>query len=452
MKVNVEQLSQVQRRLTVELPAAEVDKTLNKLFTQLRGRAKIKGFRPGKAPRHILERYYGDQVQGEAAENLLGSSYSEALKESGLEPLAQPEFYFQPPAAGQDFVYKLTFDVRPEFELDPASYRGFEVKEPKLEVSEEDIAQRLEQLRERQAMLVPVEEQRPAATGDVVVADYKAFTGEEPLEGGTAENVDIELGAGSTQQEIEVALVKAKVGDTVEATVHFDDNHPNQNMAGKDVRFVLSVKGLKKKMLPELDDDFARGIGPEFENLQALKDRLRQDMEEVYQQQKDQEVRRQILDHIRGLAEFELPSSLVNQEVQEMMEGFKRRLQQSGLDPEAAGLEPAKLAADFQGQAEKKVRAGIVLGRISDLEKIEVVQEDIDAEFAKMAQRTGQSAEVLKDIYNKNKAMPSLTSRLWEEKTLQVIKAGVIIKSVNPQELAEEKQAEAKAETGESSS
>ncbi|RJX31663.1 MAG: trigger factor [Desulfarculus sp.] len=452
MKVSVEELSQVQRRLTVELPAAEVDKTLNKLFTQLRGRAKIKGFRPGKAPRHILERYYGDQVLGEAAESLLGSSYSQALKESDLEPLAQPEFDFEPPTAGQDFVYKLTFDVRPEFELDPAAYRGFEVKEPRLEVSEEDIAQRLEQLRERQAMLVPVEEERPAAMGDVVVVDYQAFAGEAPLEGGTAENVDIELGAGSTQQEIELALVKAKVGDAVEATVHFEDSHPNKTMAGKDVRFALSVKGLKKKMLPELDDDFARGIGPEFENLQALQDRLRKDMEEMYQQQKDQEVRRQILDHIRGLSQFELPSSLVAQELEEMTEAFKRRLQQSGLDPEAAGLEPAKLAADFKEQAEKKVRAGIVLGRISDLEKVEVGQEDIDAEFAKMAQRTGQSAEVLKDIYNKNNAMPSLTSRLWEEKTLQAIKTGVIINQVDPKELTEEKQAEAKKEADQTSS
>ena len=184
--------------------------------------------------------------------------------------------------------------------------------------------------------MVPGEEERPADIGDVVVADYQAFTGEEPLEGGTAENVDIELGADSTQQEIEKALVKAKKGDTVEATVHFEDDHPNKAMAGKYVRFVLSVKGLKKKMLPELDDDFARGIGPEFENLQALKDRLRQDLEEMYQQQKDQEVRRQILDHIRDLAEFELPSSLVAQEIEEMMQSFKRRLQQSGLDPEAA--------------------------------------------------------------------------------------------------------------------
>lgn len=452
MKVKVEELSGVQRRLMVELPAAEVDKTLNKLYNQLKGRAKVKGFRPGKVPRPILERYYRDQVAGEAAQSLLGTSYSQALKETGLEPLAQPEFDFQAPQAGQDFVYKLTFDIRPEFALEPEAYKGFEIQEPKLEASDQEIQQRLEQLRERQALLVPMEEERPAAIGDVVVVDYQSFEGDEPVEGGVAENVDLELGSGGMQQEIEAALVKAQVGDTVEATVHFDHDNPNQALAGKDVRFVMTVKGLKNKMLPELDDDFARSIGAEFDNLQVLKDRLRSDLEEMYQQQKDQAVRRQILDHIRGLGEFELPTSLVAQEVEDMAAEFKRRLQQSGMDPEQAGLDEAKLAEDFQEQAQKKVRAGIVLGKISDMEKVQVDQEDIDAEFETMARKTGQPAEVLKDIYNKNNAMPSLTSRLLEEKTLQVIKAGAIIKLVAAEEFAEENKPEVKEEVNESSS
>ncbi len=452
MKVSVEELSGVERRLTVELEAKEVDKTINKLYNQLKGTAKIKGFRPGKVPRPILERYYGDRVAGEASQNLIGTSYSEALSESGLEPIAQPDFDFQAPMQGQDFTYQITFDVKPEFELETEAYQGFEIKEPKFEANDEELTQRLEQLRERQAMLVPLEEERPAEIGDVVVVDYETFEGDEPVEGGTAENADIDLGSGNVQQEIEVALVKASVGDTVETTVHFDDDTPNKAMAGKDIRFVLTVKGLKKKMLPELDDDFARGIGAEFDDLQALKDRLQTDLEEMQEQQKDQEVRRQILDHIRDLGEFDLPASLVAQEVEEMVEDFKRRLQQSGMDPEMAGLDDSKLAEDFQIQAEKKVRAGIVLGKISDLEEVEVSQEDLDAEFETMAQRTGQPAEVLKDIYNKNNAMPSLTSRIMEEKTLQAIKAGAIIKEVNPEELAGETQTEADEQGDESTS
>ncbi|MCF8033653.1 MAG: trigger factor [Desulfarculaceae bacterium] len=436
MKVNVEQLSQVQRQVTVELPASDVDKALNKIYNQLKSRAKIKGFRPGKAPRAVLERYYGDQAANEAVQELLGGTYHEALQETGLEPVAQPEFDFDPPAMGQDFVYKLIFDVRPDFELAKEAYQGLELKEPKLEASEEELNQRLEQLLERQSVLVPLEEERPAEIGDVVVVDYQAYDGDEVLEGGTAENVDVDLGGGQSQQEIEVALVKAKVGDEVEAAVHYEDDHPNKEMAGKDIRFVMQVKGLKKKVKPELDDDFARSLGGEFESLQALKDRISGDMDEMYGEQRNQELRKQILDQVRELAEFEVPASLVAEETEAMVGDFKQRLQQSGMDPEMAGLDEAKLAEDFKSEAEKKVKAGIILGKITALEEIETSQEDLDAEFEKMSQRTGQPAQALKDIYNKNNAMPSLTARILEEKTLQAIKAGANIKLVDPAELA----------------
>ena len=436
MKVNVEELSQVRRQITVELPAGEVDKTLNKVYNKIKNSAKLKGFRPGKAPRAVLERYYGDQAASEATQELLGGSYHEALQESGLEPLVQPEFDFDPPAQGQDFVYKLIFDVRPEFELTKEAYQGMELSEPKLEVNDEEVNQRLEQLQERQAVLVPLEEERPAEIGDVVVIDYQAFEGETPLEGGTAENVDVDLGGGQSQPEIEVALVKSKVGDEAEATVHFDDKHPNEAMAGKDVRFVMQVKGLKKKVKPELDDDFARSLGGEFDSLQALTDRISGDLEEMYAEQRSQELRKQILDQVRELAEFEVPASLVAEETEAMAADFKQRLKQSGMDPETAGLDEAKLAEDFKPEAEKKVKAGIILGKITDLEQVETSQEDIDAEFEKMSRRTGQPAQVLKDIYNKNNAMPSLTARILEEKTLQAIKAGANIKLVDPAELA----------------
>ena len=436
MKVNVEELSQVQRRITVELPAQEVDKVLNKVYNKLKNSVKIKGFRPGKAPRPILERYYGDQAAGEASQELVGGTYAEALKEGGLEPVAQPEFDFEAPQAGQDFVYKVTFDVRPEFELKKEDYQGFEIKEPKLEVTEEEIAQRLDQLAERQAVLVPVEEERPAAIGDVVVVDYEAFDGETPLEGGKAENVEVDLGTGKSQQEIEVALVKSKVGDSVEASVHFEEDHPNKKMAGKDIRFAMQVKGLKSKVKPEMDDDFARSLGGEFETLAALRERISQDLERMYQEQRDQEARRQILDQVRELGQFEVPTSLVEGELEDMVKDFMQRLSQSGMDPKVAGLDPAKLADDFRPQAEKKVRAGIVLGRISELENVEVGEEDLEAEFAKMAERTGQPAKALRDIYNKNNAIPSLTARILEDKTLQVIKAGATIKQVDPAELA----------------
>jgi len=438
MKVNVEQINTVKRALTVEVPAAEVDKAIEKLFAKHGRKAKIKGFRAGKVPRAVLERYYGPQVAFEAAEVLVTEHTNPAIDEVGLSPLAQPEFDFDgPPQKGQDFAFKVLFDVRPQFDLTPESYKGFEIKEPNLVVGEEELNKRLDDLRARQAMLVPMEDDRPAQTGDVVVVDYQSFEGDEPVEGGAAENVDVELGAGQVREEIEVALVKVRPGDEVETTVRIEDKKDGADVA-KDVRFKLVVKAIKKKLLPDLDDDFARSVSPQFETLDALRQRIRQDMEDAFAREKEMQVRRQILDHIRELGQFDLPESLVAQEVDNMVESFKSRLRQSGMDPDAVGLDAEKLASDFRPEAEKKVRAGIVLGRISEVENVDVTEEDFTAHYEKVSAQTGQPADVIKEIYNKNNMMGSVIAQLLEEKTLQAIKSGAIIKSVDPSELAQE--------------
>ncbi len=439
MKVTVEELSSVRRKVSVEIPAAEVDKLLNQIYRRIGRSARLKGFRPGKAPRKILERYYGDRAAAEAAEQLVGHNYAPALQETGLEPVAQPDFDFEAPQAGRDFTFHILLDVRPEFELDPSSYKGITLKEPKLEVTDEIIDQRLQELRERQAVTVPLEEERPAAPGDVVVVDYTSFVGEEPVQGGAADNVEIELGAGKVPEEIDVALVKCKPGDMVETTVTYgQDDAPSPELAGKEVRFKFLVKQLKKKVLPELDDDFARSVSPEFDSLKTLKERIAKELEDAYQQERDAALRTQILDAIRDLGEFELPASLVEEETRRMVDSVKQRLRQQGVDLQAADLDEARMAEDFRPAAERKVRAGIVLGKIADQEKVEVQPEDEQAHFEKMAERTGQPASALKEIYNKNNMMSSLRAQLLEEKTLQAIKADAKIELVDPAELAAE--------------
>lgn len=436
MKSSVEELSSVQRRITVEIPAAEVTKTLDKLYKTLKSQAKLKGFRPGKVPRSVLEKYYGERMSAQAAEDMITAAYPQALEEAQVQPVAQPDLDHELPKAGEDFVFKITLDVRPEFDLDPESYKGLALKEPKLETTDEVINERLEELRNRQAVLTPVEEERPAAIGDVVVVDYESFDGDEPVEGGQAENVELELGSGQVQQEIEVALVKAKVGDQVSATVSYDAETSNPKLAGKDIRFELKVTALKQKVLPDLDDEFALSLGPDFDSLDALKERIKADVESMYQQQRDAALRTQILDQVRELGQFELPTSLVENEVDSMVEDFINRLKSSGLDPEQANLDQEKFRADFRPQAEKKVRAGIVMGRIADLEEVEVSDADIDAHLEKLSERTGQPAEIIKQIYIKNNMMGDLNAQVLEENTLQAIKANATIEQVDPAELA----------------
>ncbi|KIX13148.1 trigger factor [Dethiosulfatarculus sandiegensis] len=445
MKVNTEELSSVERLLTVEIPAAEVKKTLDKIYKAIKRQAKIRGFRPGKAPRSVLEKYYGDRAASEAVESLIGDSYADALKEADVNPIAQPEFDFEPPEEGKDFIYKITLDILPEFELDPKEYKGLELKEPDMEVTDDIVNERLDSLRERQSVLIPLEEERPSATGDVVVVNYESYLEGEKVDGGQAENVEVELGKGSVQEEIEVALVKVKPGDIVEATVSYDENVSDPKLQGKDVVFKLFVKELKVKVLPELDDDFARSVSPEFENLETLKERIKTDLEDSYQDQKDSALRSQIMDQIRDLGEFDVPKSLVREEAGRMVESLKNQLRQSGMDPDKANLDHAKMVEDFSGSAENKVRSGIVLGKISDIEKVEVEDSDIDAEMEKLSRRIGQPAKAIKEMHIKNNMMDSLKARLTEEKTLQALKADAIIKKADPSELAKELEEKAKA-------
>jgi trigger factor len=438
MKVSVEELSSVERRLSVDIDAKDVDKAFSKVYNQLKKQAKIKGFRPGKIPRPVLERYYGPQAAAQVAEDLVSGTYTDALAQGKVEPVAQPKFDFVAPEAGKDYSYELTLDVKPEFDLAAEAYQGLELKEPDLKVDDEQVSQRLEAMRERQAVLVPLEEERPAATGDVVVINYDSFLDGEALEGGSAENAEVELGKGTAQEEIEVALVKSKPGDMLEATVSYDENASDPKVRGKDVVFKLFVKEIKEKKLPELDDDFARSVSPEFDGLDQLKERIQSEMEKAFDGQKESAVRNQILDSLRGLVEFEIPQSLVEEEVKSQVENFKSRLRQSGLDPDQAGLDDEKIKEDFREGAEKTVKAGIILGKIADLENVEVSEDDMDAEFEKMSEATGQPAQALKQIYTHNNMMASFNAHVMEQKTLQAIKASAKIKVVDAAELAED--------------
>lgn len=438
MKVNVEELSSVQRRVTIEIAAAEVDKTLDGLYRRLSRQAKIRGFRPGKVPRAILEKYYGPQVLAEAAESLISDNYPKALEESKLDPVAKPDFDFGLPAGGQEYSFKVTLDVKPEFELDAGLYKGLKLQEPRLAVSEEEVGKRLEALAERQAMVAPLDAPRPAQAGDVVIIDYQSSKDGQPVGGGAAENVEVELGKGRVPEEIEVALLRAEPGQEVKTTVHYGDEAGNPDLKDSDVQFAIQVKDVKRKLLPEIDDDFARSLSPEFETLEALKDRIRKDLEEMYEGQRDLAVRNQIMDQIRDLGSFDTPASLVQAEAEEMVNDFKTRLRRQGMDPDQVGLDEAKLLEDFRGQAEKKVRAGIVLGRIADQEQVDVGVADVDREIQKMSERMGQPAQVIKEMYIKNNMMPTLHARLLEEKTLQAIRANAIIETVDPAQLVNE--------------
>jgi len=438
MKVNIEDLSSVKRQVTVEVSASKVNRTLDILYQRLKHQAKIHGFRPGKVPRFILEKYYRGQVIAETAQSLIQEAYPEVLEESKLDPVAQPVFdFFDAPTAGISFVFKIIMDVKPIFELDSTLYKGLKLNKPKLKVTDEEVIYHLNALRDRQATLTPLKEDRSAKIGDVVVADCITYIGQGQIQPDKmTENLEVELGKGLVQKEIELALVKSKLGDQMQVKVDYDKDFPDKQVRGQQVRFELIVKAIKRKILPELNDNFARMVSPEFETLQALKDRITADLIDSYEQLKDQALRPQILDQLRELGQFDMPLSLVKAEVKNIKEDFKNRLRYNGMDPSQDDLDSDKLNEKFQTNAEKKIRSGIVLSRIAELEKVNVNQTDLDAELARLAIRMKQQTEVIRNLYIKNNMMSVLSAYLLEKKTLQIVKANAIIEEINPLELA----------------
>ena len=435
MEIAVQELSPVLRCLKVQIPAQEVTSALTGEFKKIQRESKIRGFRPGKAPLSMIERNYAPQALAQTAESLVERHYTEAFKQCALNPLERPELDFDLPESGKDFEFRLTFDVMPVFELAPEAYRKLKFDVPRLEVGDDDVDNRISLLRERNAPVIPLEDHRPLQKGDLVSIDYQSFMEDKPLSNGTAEGVTVELGQASLMSSIEEALLGAQPGDQVQAIVHNDDNTKDPALRNKDVRYEIKINSLLQKVLPPLDDEFAKSINPEWNSLDDLQVALRQDLTTAAKEQQESALRRQIVDQLNGLGTFELPGSLVKAELEDMLKNFKNQLRRSGLDPEKAGLNEEQLKIQFAPQAERKVRAGLVLSRITEQEEIKVEESDLDEEIARMAQSMHQPPEFIKDFYTKNNMLSSLNAHILEEKTLRIIKDNAIITEKDPKEL-----------------
>ena len=434
MKYTVEELSQVQRKLKVEVPLEDVQKVRQGVLKKTQRTAKFKGFRPGKAPLSLVESNYGPQVTMDTVEEVINQYYPQAILQSGHNPINQPKFDVESMDMDKDFVFSAEFEVRPQFELDSAQYLGLELTEPALDVSESSVEDTIKHLLEHHAKFVEIDDVRPAEQGDVVVVDYQTFEGETALED-KVENADLELSPGVLLAPIAEALAGAEPGQSVEAFVDFDENVDNPALKGKHVRFVFSVKGLKKKELPEFGDEFVKATWPDMENAEQFRARVKEDLEQRFNQQREQNLRQQVVDKLDDMSEFEVPESLVKAEQEAMVNKFKQYIQGQGVDS-LPGFNDDVLMEEVRENATKKVKAGIVLGRIAELEKVDVEQGDIEKELEKQAQgMQGMPASAVREFYTKNNMMQTLVGRILEDKTLQhLIAAAKITQAEKSQE------------------
>ncbi len=373
--------------LTVEVSADEVSKGLDAAFQKVVKQVNVPGFRKGKMPRGMFEKRFGvESLYQDALDVILPEAYGSAIDETGIEPIDRPEIDIEQMEKGKELIFKATVQVKPEVKL--GEYKGLEVEEFDTAVTDEDVANELKTMQERQAELV-IKEDAPAENGDTVVLDFEGFVDGEAFEGGKAENHSLEIGSGSFIPGFEEQLVGVKAGESKDVEVTFPEEYHAAELAGKPAVFKVTVHEIKGKELPALDDEFAKDVDDEVETLEALKEKIKTRLEDSKKHEAEHHLRDTVVEKAAENAEVEVPEVMVENEVNRMLQEFEQRLQMQGMNLELyfqfSGQDENALRTQMKEEAQGRVKANLTLEAIAKAENLEATDEDVEAELEKMA-------------------------------------------------------------------
>jgi len=419
MQVTVNEVSGLTKKLKIVLPKEEVSKEIDAGFQKIKNQAKIKGFRKGKVPRHILERTYGQQVRAEVAEKLVQATYFDAVEKEKLDVVAHPEI--KAPVFEEDgsFSYEAEVDTRPEFELQ--DYKGVEVEKEEAKVSDAEIDAEVEKLRKEMAPLRSVED-RAARDGDIVIVDFEGFHEGLKMEQVHGENVNVDVGTGRHGQEFENKLIGMKKGEKSSVEVEFPADSPNPVLSGKTIEFRIQVNDIKERVLPELDDEFAKDVGEEFDSLDALRQHFKDKIFAEKEQGLEGDITDRIMQKLIETNEFEVPSRLVQYEINEYIKQTEDTLRRGGLTLESAGINKTEAEERYRDTAVKRVRGDFILKKIAELEEIKVLEEDINKGFARIAKQYNMTIPEVKGYFKNRDDMLPFINELLNEKILKFLR------------------------------
>ncbi|NSL51574.1 trigger factor [Calidifontibacillus erzurumensis] len=404
MSAKWEKLENNQGVLTVEVDVETVDKALDAAFKKVVNKVSVPGFRKGKVPRKLFEQRFGvEALYQDALDVMLPDAYSKAVEETGIEPVDYPEIDIKQMEKGKSMIFTATVTVKPEVQL--GEYKGIEVKEQDTTVTDEDVEEELKRLQERNAELV-VKEDGVVENGDTVVIDFKGFVDGEAFEGGEAQNYSLVIGSGTFIPGFEDQLVGVKAGEEKEIQVTFPEEYHAPELAGKPAVFQVKVHEIKYKQLPELDDEFAKDVDDEVETLDALKEKLREKIKNEKEHQAMHAKEDAVIEKAVENATVDIPQVMIKNEVNRMLKEFEQRLQWQGMNLELyykfTGQDEEALREQMQEEAEKRVKTTLVLEAIVAAENIDVTEEELNAEYEKIAEAYKTSVENVKEVYEKN--------------------------------------------------
>ena len=438
MKVTVEDRSSVKKVLHIEIPEADVTRALDEAYQTLKKTAKVKGFRPGKTPRGVLERLYRKDVNADVAGKLIQDAYVDALKETELKVVGSPSVD-PPDLAGKgDYCFDAEVEVHPE--IADIGFTNLKLKKTLYKAGDEEVDVQIQMMQKNLAKREPIDEQRPAQNGDFVQVDYEGFKNKKPFEETKkTENFVIKLGDAHIADDFDKGVVGMNPGDEKEITVSFPDDYFNKKLAGHTVDFKVKLNEIRKEVLPEIDDEMAKQLGP-FTTLDEVRDKIRENLTQGYDKRIEQELNEQIFSQILETTEFEVPDVMVEYELNSIIADAERSFSYHNKTFEEAGISRESLAEKYRDTAEKQVRRQLILGKIIQQEKMELADEDLEKGFEEMAATYDQPVDVIKGFYgNSGDKLELFKHALLEKQAIKLIMERNEIESVEPQKEAPEK-------------
>lgn len=422
MSAKWEKLENNQGVLTVEVEKEEFSAALDKAFKKVVKKVNVPGFRKGKVPRKIFEARFGvESLYQDALDIILPEAYQKAVDETGIEPVDRPEVDIEQLERGQNVIFKATVTVKPDVQL--GEYKGLEIPAKDFTVTDEQVEEELENVRNRQAELIVVEDGE-VNEGDTVVIDFEGFIDGEPFEGGKGENYSLEIGSGSFIPGFEDQLIGMKKGEEKEIQVTFPEDYQVEELKGKEATFQVKLHEIKRKKLPELDDEFAKDVS-EFDTLDEYKQDLRKKLEERAKQEEEAYKKDTVVEQAAENATMDIPQVMIDHEIDHMISELEQNLQMQGMNLDLyyqfSGTNEEELKERYKADAEKRVRISLTLEAIAKQENIEVSAEEVEEEIEKMAETYQRDKEEIRKLLTAQDNLDGIKNDLRIRKAVDLL-------------------------------
>ncbi|HTY53758.1 MAG TPA: trigger factor [Candidatus Binataceae bacterium] len=417
MNINIENASALRRKVTIELEPDEINRELDRSYNELRRTVHLKGFRPGHAPRQLLERFFGDQIRSDVIQKLIKESTEKVLAENEFKPVAAPEIVTEETDLAKTLRFSAVFDVKPELEI--KDYQELKVPRPKIEVSDQDVEEALQRLRERLAPLKKVTDRNVVEAGDLVIAEIEGFEDGKAIPGSKTEARLLEVSDQSLQHGLHEVMIGAAVGTPVHKVRSYNAEYQERELAGKTVEWRVLVKEIFRRELPALDDEFAKDHG-ECQTLDELRGKLRERLLEHAREEADARVRQGLLDIVIERNPVEVPESLVARERQSMEAEMAAMLQASGMPREQAIERAHQSREEFGPRAEKRARSALIVDALAEQEKVEISDDEVAERVARQVTQSGERERTAR-FYAEPENLAALKQSMRREKTLRLL-------------------------------